>query len=295
MSDPNRTAEKARLREEREQRHAAALANFESKGVRFQPFPKIPRLNRNIIITEKIDGTNAAIHITDKKIIGWTGVLGDTQGPFPEYEDISPPLVVAQSRTRLLTTEEDNFGFAKWVEQNAQALREVLGNGLHFGEWWGQGVQRGYRQTRKWFSLFDYTRWSSDPSVASLSTIGVQVVPVLYTGPWMAVVGGSNEVYPVRNEDGTFTGVLRFAPDLMLEHLSQRGSVAATVGLEPNGTPVVYKKNSETGDKGAEGIVVFHEKGGIMFKATLENDEQPKTVAEVEHEKWLDEIGKEPI
>ena len=31
----------------------------------FQPFPKIPRLSREIVITEKIDGTNAQILITD--------------------------------------------------------------------------------------------------------------------------------------------------------------------------------------------------------------------------------------
>ena len=31
----------------------------------FQKFPKIPRLNRGIIITEKIDGTNAQILITE--------------------------------------------------------------------------------------------------------------------------------------------------------------------------------------------------------------------------------------
>jgi len=31
----------------------------------FQEFPKIPRLNREMIVTEKIDGTNGQIIITD--------------------------------------------------------------------------------------------------------------------------------------------------------------------------------------------------------------------------------------
>ena len=29
----------------------------------FKPWPKISRYNRDIVITEKIDGTNGAIHI----------------------------------------------------------------------------------------------------------------------------------------------------------------------------------------------------------------------------------------
>jgi hypothetical protein len=31
--------------------------------IEFQPFPKLARLNRNILITEKLDGTNAAVVI----------------------------------------------------------------------------------------------------------------------------------------------------------------------------------------------------------------------------------------
>ncbi len=31
----------------------------------FKPWPKIPRLRRDIVITEKIDGTNAIIHVAE--------------------------------------------------------------------------------------------------------------------------------------------------------------------------------------------------------------------------------------
>ena len=31
----------------------------------FKPWPKIPRLRRSIVITEKIDGTNAIIHVAE--------------------------------------------------------------------------------------------------------------------------------------------------------------------------------------------------------------------------------------
>lgn len=34
--------------------------------IEFQPWPKIARLNREITITEKIDGTNAAVIITEE-------------------------------------------------------------------------------------------------------------------------------------------------------------------------------------------------------------------------------------
>lgn len=125
----------------------------------FVPFPKIPRLNREIVITEKIDGTNAAV-----------GVLEDGT-------------VYAQSRSRIITPEQDNFGFARWVGQNSEVLANLLGPGLHFGEWWGLGIQRGYGQDRKRFSLFNTLRW--DTARQEFSETGIlDVVPVLWQGPF---------------------------------------------------------------------------------------------------------------
>ena len=122
----------------------------------FVGWPKIARLNRDIIITEKIDGTNAAIGITSE---------GD---------------VYAQSRTRIITPESDNFGFAGWVEKNRDELLVVLGPGLHFGEWWGLGIQRGYGLTERRFSLFNTSRWK-----AAEGYLGpCYVVPTLYEGPF---------------------------------------------------------------------------------------------------------------
>lgn len=104
----------------------------------FKPWPKIPRLsNEKYFITEKIDGTNAAVIITKDGEIG------------------------AQSRTRLITPNDDNYGFAKWVQENKEELL-TMGPGHHFGEWWGLGIQRGYNQDRKRFSLFNTARWNPD-------------------------------------------------------------------------------------------------------------------------------------
>jgi len=104
----------------------------------FQPFPKIGRLRRDIIVTEKIDGTNASVFV-------------------PEDDD---PLI-AGSRNRWIYPEADNFGFAAWVRDNGDDLR-LLGPGMHFGEWWGAGIQRRYDQDHKRFSLFNVDRWGAD-------------------------------------------------------------------------------------------------------------------------------------
>ena len=94
----------------------------------FVGFPKLTRLSKGAIITEKLDGTNAQILI------------------------MPDGLVVAGSRNRYLTVDDDNFGFAKWVKANEEELRAGLGVGRHFGEWWGLGIQRGYGLQEKRFS-----------------------------------------------------------------------------------------------------------------------------------------------
>ena len=119
----------------------------------FKPFSKIPRLNREIVITEKIDGSNASVYIDEK---------GD---------------IYAGSRTRWITPgkKTDNYGFASWVEDNKVELLK-LGPGRHFGEWWGQGINRGYGLTERRFSLFNVERYSDNrPACCG-------VVPVLYRG-----------------------------------------------------------------------------------------------------------------
>jgi hypothetical protein len=122
----------------------------------FKPFPKIARLNRECVVTEKIDGTNASIFISDDG---------------SEF--------VAGSRTRWLTVDNDNFGFARWALDNEQELRR-LGPGHHFGEWWGSGIQRGYGLPKgeKRFSLFNVSKWS-DPAVRPACC---HVVPELARG-----------------------------------------------------------------------------------------------------------------
>lgn len=179
----------------------------------FVAFRKIPRLFREVIISEKIDGTNASVTITeDGKICA---------GCRTRY--------VYPNKAKAAT---DNFGFAVWVESNKTELLK-LGPGRHYGEWYGKGINRGYGLQDKRFTLFNVSLdRSSAPSC-------VEFVPVLFSGLF--------------NE-----GVVKDC----LRRLELDGSVAVP-GFRP-----------------AEGVVIYHKAGGVLFKATILNDEKPKGVTE---------------
>ena len=141
--------------------------------IEFVAYPKIPRLSREMIVTEKIDGTNGQIYIRPL-----------AEEPLPFEMDILSHLDVesgaysirAGSRNRwLLPGKTDNFGFAAWVLDHAKELVEGLGPGRHFGEWWGQGIGRGYGLTEKRFSLFNVSKWADGSSRPACCG----VVPVL--------------------------------------------------------------------------------------------------------------------
>ena len=123
--------------------------------VEFVKFPKIPRIkNNDITITEKMDGTNACIIIEQDQVVG------------------------VQSRNRMITPEDDNMGFAGWVDRNKEELAK-LGHGYHYGEWAGPGIQRNPHQLdEKTFFLFNTFRPAD-----TLPDI-VKQVPILYVGPY---------------------------------------------------------------------------------------------------------------
>jgi len=199
------------------------------KELEFHGFPKMGRLNRDIIITEKIDGTNAQILITED---------GD---------------IIAGSRTRWITPQDDNHGFAKWVEGNKDTILQ-LGVGRHFGEWWGSGIQRGYGLSKgeKRLSLFNTVRWcehgktpllvpKADLRVIKYQDVlpeGINTVPILYKGMFNSL-----------------------AIDNTLDILKITGSYAVEGFMNP------------------EGIVVFHTAGNVGFKVTIKDDEIPKSMS----------------
>jgi hypothetical protein len=151
----------------------------------FEEFPKIPRLKREITVTEKIDGTNAQI--------AWVPITGEvhlaeTQADSHALDIVAPndgdtPMALyVGSRNRWLdfSSTGDNFGFAKWVHENRFELYK-LGPGRHYGEWWGSGIQRGYGLPPgdRRFSLFNVLRWGThNPNTPAC----VSVVPLLARG-----------------------------------------------------------------------------------------------------------------
>lgn len=177
----------------------------------FQMFPKMARLSREVIITEKIDGTNAQICIV---------ALDGYPAESPVIAEADGLAMYAGSRKRWITPERDNFGFARWVKDNAETLF-ALGEGRHFGEWWGSGIQRGYGLTggEKRFGLFNVSRWGDERPECC------EVVPVLYRGLF-----DSAEV------------------ERCLTHLAFSGSKAAPGFMRPEGV-VVYHVAAGVGFK----------------------------------------------
>ena len=153
----------------------------------FAEFPRIARLSREIVISEKLDGTNAQIGITEEGLIYFG------------------------SRTRWLTPGDDNYGFARWGTEHREELLQ-LGPGRHFGEWWGQGVQRKYGMTEKRFSLFNTSRWDNAERPACCS-----VVPTLHRGEFSDRAVAS-----------------------ALEDLRENGSKAAPGFMKPEGVVVFH-------------------------------------------------------
>lgn len=143
----------------------------------FQSFPKIARLSREVIVTEKIDGTNAQVLIANLE--GFP-----VEGSVYQKDGIA---VFAGSRNRWITPECDNHGFARWVADNAEELVVGLGIGRHYGEWWGSGIQRGYGLPKgeKRFSLFNTNRWGENRDIEKYPLDKPNccyVVPVLSQG-----------------------------------------------------------------------------------------------------------------
>lgn len=127
------------------------------ESLEFNPWPKIPRgQHENVVITEKMDGSNSCIVIKDGSIIG------------------------IQSRKRFISPgkDSDNFGFAAWVHTNAQKLLG-LGDGEHYGEWAGPKIQNNpHALEEKKFFLFNTFRWHENHMPPECCDI----VPVLYRG-----------------------------------------------------------------------------------------------------------------
>lgn len=93
----------------------------------------------------KLHGTNAAVQV---------------------HEDGT---VVAQSRSQVITQQNDNMGFANWVKQNEDKWATSESRGwVVFGEWCGSGIQSGVAISnidKKIFAVFAALRMDNDDFV----------------------------------------------------------------------------------------------------------------------------------
>lgn len=228
------------------------------KNDEFAPWPKMARLSRECIITEKLDGTNACVNIVPTRELS---ILGDIDLA-TVHGDLSVEgavTIFAGSRTRWIQPGNDNYGFAAWVRDNAVELAK-LGPGRHFGEWWGHNIQRNYGLKERRFSLFNAQRWApvnlcnlETPGVVEIHTREVvapdQTLLTISPGPSCC------HVVPTLYRGEFATGHV----DTALALLKIQGSQAAPGFMNP------------------EGVIIYHVAGKVAFKKTLDDDESPKS------------------
>ncbi|MBE9119044.1 hypothetical protein IQ249_24455 [Lusitaniella coriacea LEGE 07157] len=149
-----------------------------SKPVQFQKWSSIELLHnlcRSLELFEpkptityrakiKLDGTNAGVQI------------------FPDGK------VAAQSRTQIITPENDNMGFANWVHQNIEFFSNLASSEhlIVFGEWCGKGIQKRTaisKIDRKIFVIFALQYGGIDGQIATLEICPEKIQSFLANHP----------------------------------------------------------------------------------------------------------------
>ena len=126
------------------------------------------------------------------------------------------------------------------MQANSEELLK-LGEGRHFAEWYGNGIQRKYGLAEKRFALFNVGRWAKYDEPIEVGDKRencprcCEVVPILYKG--------------------TF-------------HTQEVQKAITFLDF--------YGSKAVPGFMNAEGIVIFHTASGQLFKKTILNDEKRK-------------------
>jgi hypothetical protein len=145
------------------------------------------------------------------------------------------------------------MGFAQWVKINQDELR-TLGKGYHYGEWWGNGIQRGYGLPKgeKRFSLFNTGRWVKKEGYDCLSLTEGCFLPILKEK--QEYCPECCHVVPI-----LYNGIFDMA------QIEGQLDILKTVGSK-----------TSPGFMNPEGIVIYHVSGNLYFKKTILNDEKGK-------------------
>lgn len=232
----------------------------------FKEFKKIPRFSREIIVTEKIDGSNGQIFIYSPKdklrfpfsdesnipsqdFIDGFCIYVHPENPHVDEEDKLYLFAGSRNRWLKIGKQSDNHGFASWVKEHGAEL-VMLGEGRHFGEWYGKGINRGYGLEGKRFALFNVSKWHDKRLEKRLIKVDEKTGEQTFT----EVAPDCCEVVPILWE-----GIFDTHQINMSIHL-----------LKANGSYAVL------GYMNPEGICVYHTASGQYFKKYILNDEKHK-------------------
>ncbi len=200
----------------------------------------------------KLDGTNAGVQ-----------VFADGR-------------VAAQSRSQVITSDNDNMGFAQWVSQHVDYFAQLAG-GEHltiFGEWCGQGIQKRTAISQldlRIFAVFAVQMGGVENEITKLEVDPVKISQLLPPHPEVYVL-------PFLGEPLTFDYGDRDQMESMTETINQLIAeveqtdpwVKDTFGIVGLGEGVVlYPRSDTTVDR-----LTYAE---LMFKAKGEKHQVVKT------------------
>ena len=232
----------------------------------FVDFRKIPRFSREVLVSEKIDGSNGQIFIYSKAnklkfpfsdesnicsedFIDEYCVYVHPENPHVDEEDKIYLFAGSRNRWLKIGKQSDNHGFASWVKEHGAEL-VMLGEGRYFGEFYGKGIQQTYGLDHKRFALFNVSKWHDARLEKRLISVNEQTGEETYT----EVAPNCCEVVPILYEGMFDTQVIEY----YLDKLAREGSRAVPGYLD------------------AEGMCIFHTASGHYYKKTLQNDEKHK-------------------
>lgn len=191
----------------------------------FEPFPKLTRFSHDWTISEKIDGSNAQILIASYA----NRPEGDYSTPMASIDGLD---VWVGSRNRFVTPGKttDHHGLAGFVAENAAEIVNVLGEGRHFGEWAGGGIQKRYPGVPKQFVLFNASRWKG----VELPQ-GFSVVPVFAQGYIDNVGERASEIMAELEKNGSTFAPGCKAEGIVLYHGPSRTAFKKTFDYDEQG------------------------------------------------------------
>ena len=242
----------------------------------FESFPDIKKLgNAALYITQKIHGSNAQIYVF-------------------QQEDGTLDLMVG-SRTRWIAPGDDNFGFAEMVYANKQEFIQKLGQGRHYGEWAGPGINSGEGLKQKTFVLFDHWKYPPERPLPPNTVI----VPVLYSGPFD--MGKVEEAMNDLRTNGSklVTGFLR-PEGVVVRIKGERYKVVfqAEEAKWKQADPAYQKEKS---DQAAAALVKYgHLLQPVRLEKLLSRDEKylrdyPKTMGEIVKDYFQDLVKENQV